>query len=88
MFKGTFEGELRYQDGISTFLMLHSNGNIKIITIKNKISEGYLNILYPSTAIFHARDFGCRLIWIIAETCLPTISLIHYYLCIEAFALM
>jgi len=62
MFKGTFEREFRYQDGISTFLMLHSNGNIKIITIRNKISEGYLNISYPSIAIFQARDFGCRLI--------------------------
>jgi hypothetical protein len=67
MLKSTFEGEFRYQDRISTFLMLNSNENIKIITIKNKISEGYLNILYPSTAMFQERDFGCRLIWILAE---------------------
>jgi len=86
MFKGTFEGEFRYQGIISTFLMLHSNGNIKLVTIKNIIPEGYLNILYPSTAIFQARDFGWRIIWILAETCLLTIFIKLYYLCIEAFA--
>ena len=52
------------------------------------ISEGYLNILYPSTGIFQARDFGCRLIWILAETCLFAIFLKQHYLCIEALAFM
>ena len=52
------------------------------------ISEGYQNILYPLIAIFQARDFGCRLIWILAETRVLITFSKRYYLCTEALAFM